>query len=355
MRIQEDTGLKTREYGADLLRIYLMFLIVLHHCIAHGFGMAQLSRNLPMSYAENHFPMFILNSLAVIAVNGFFWISGYFSIKRKWKKMLRLALKCILYAAAIHAVLYLAKGDFNFSLKTFASTAVRILTSYWFIEAYLCLCFLAPYLNQVLKSITHKEGLLLLSGLVFIDVYWGFLRNVLGIGRGYTLFQAVCMYIIGYYCRQYMASEHIHKCRKGFLVCGYLILSVITGMMAYFLYTKKQYSLSWLMYSYNNSLVMISAAALCLAFASIRNSTLLCRKLSHFSAYMFGVYLLTDCPVMREYLYIPLQRWLDGGTALFYPLKIIAFAVLVFITAAVSEALLSNLTHLLNRRKEIVS
>ena len=66
-----------RNYSTDLLRCILMIMITAHHIIVHTLDLKVLGSG---SVATDRFPfsLFLLNSFCIIAVNAFFFISGYF-------------------------------------------------------------------------------------------------------------------------------------------------------------------------------------------------------------------------------------------------------------------------------------
>ena len=69
-----------RSSNIELMRIFLMFMIIFHHLIVHSLGLKELKS----AAYENEFPAtqaILLNSFIVIAVNAFIFISGYFGIK----------------------------------------------------------------------------------------------------------------------------------------------------------------------------------------------------------------------------------------------------------------------------------
>ena len=64
--------------------MFLMVMIVSHHVIVHGLGL----KNIVDVTTSGRFEWiyFVANAFLIIAVNCFFWISGYYKIKRRLLK-----------------------------------------------------------------------------------------------------------------------------------------------------------------------------------------------------------------------------------------------------------------------------
>lgn len=78
-----------RDSSIELLRLFLMLMIIIHHSIVHGMGLRGLvlENALPMHFTASEKPVAtIINCFCICAVNCFVLISGYFSIKTTIKK-----------------------------------------------------------------------------------------------------------------------------------------------------------------------------------------------------------------------------------------------------------------------------
>lgn len=106
-----------RNSSIELLRLLLMFLIVLGHCIIHGLGLYGIS---PYSHGTiNHIPdsqilfAMIIYCFCTYAVNCFILISGYFGINLSKKKFLSLLFALIFYSIFLMFCLKLLRVIFR--------------------------------------------------------------------------------------------------------------------------------------------------------------------------------------------------------------------------------------------------
>ncbi len=345
---------KNRDSGADLLRVFLMLTIVTHHCIVHGLGLVCLGSNAAPA-AENHqVVLYVLNALCVCAVNGFFWLSGYFGIRRNWSKMAAMLLKCMVYAFLVGAFWQIYTQEFHGeSLVSLLVQSVRnAAIEYWFMTAYFCLCFLAPYLNQVLHEIPVREKWIFMWGMILIDVYLGFRYNAIGIGTGYTLYHALTMYVIGYCCKEAENSDFRRWGKRSLLLTGYLLIGLLLGMRVYSLIDQGQYLKAWHQFSYNSPVILAASVALCLAFVNLRGENRLVSLLAKLGPYTLGVYLLSDSSIARGFLYVPMRRWVIAGGERAYAPKILIYALIIFTICITIEMIIQTSIQWMKKRKK---
>lgn len=103
----------SRDSNLELLRIVCMYMIILHHLIAHGVRCVGYSAYPMESFDfQRQFPFVILNAFCVVAVNCYVLISGYFGIKPTFKKLLRLFFICAFYSIIHYLIIYIYKRCF---------------------------------------------------------------------------------------------------------------------------------------------------------------------------------------------------------------------------------------------------
>lgn len=84
--------------NVECLRVLIMFMIVIHHCVVSGLHLnSNLNSGIDCNNMMNYLLVFI-NSIVVVAVNVFFLISGYFTINFKLNKFLMLLGEVIFYS-----------------------------------------------------------------------------------------------------------------------------------------------------------------------------------------------------------------------------------------------------------------
>ncbi len=129
-----------RQINLEILRILCMLFIVTGHIGGRG---------------DIHQAVI----LAPHAVNCFVLISGYFLITSKFKieRALRVILETIFYTFTITIILYLLGKanlyDIAKSIMPFAPTKF----SYWFVNKYLAVILLSPFICKVCATISKKQ------------------------------------------------------------------------------------------------------------------------------------------------------------------------------------------------------
>ena len=293
-----------RDIGADLLRVILIVMIVVHHCIVHGLGLVQLRDGMIDPVYFNNYQL-LLNAVCIIGVNGFFWLSGYFGINRNGRKLLCIFFVCVFYAF-VWSVIDFVTGNRTVSLSTVVNLLFPI-KNYWFVAVYLFLALVAPYINTTFSHASEREQLVF-AGILFItSVLYGFVFNMAGIGNGYTVFQGITMYAIGSLCKckREILLKHRLACLLIFTAC---VMSLFA--LALILVKRGDTMIVWRLFAYNNPIVMLSAVCFCLLFVSSAHKLpgAVSNCIVRVSRVSLAVYLITDHVVARKIIYIPLQK-----------------------------------------------
>ena len=132
-----------RSSNFEALRIVCMLFIIAGHLIMwHDFDNVAIDRAVNCGIR----PFFM------VAVDCFVLISGWFGINFKWGKILSLnnTLTFWTFVVCAFALLY---GLHVISPIKDVTMLVPLLTRrYWFITVYVALCFLAPFLNNLVQN-----------------------------------------------------------------------------------------------------------------------------------------------------------------------------------------------------------
>lgn len=129
-----------RSSNIELLRILAMLMVVNLHT---SFMPEELSLDTltPVIGLD-----FFRESTSISSVNLFVLISGYFSIKWKYKSFASLIFQVFFWVFLIYGLL-LVVGIIDFNLKDFIFRINCLATAYWFVTAYIGLYLLAPIFN----------------------------------------------------------------------------------------------------------------------------------------------------------------------------------------------------------------
>lgn len=146
-----------------------------------------------------------LQSLAVPLVNCFVLITGYFMIERRelsFRKPVDLFLITAWYGLISYGISLLC-GIHSFSLSGIVYAIIPFFAGKrWFVETYIILILVAPYINRVLISISRKafESLLAIQILLF-SVWYSVGLSAPLLDDGYGIINFITLYMIGSYLR----------------------------------------------------------------------------------------------------------------------------------------------------------
>ena len=200
---------KVRKSNFELMRIISMVMIIYYHIILHG-NILLNSKNIYFTFTNE-----IIEFLIIVHVNLFMLLTGYFQVDSKFKlsKVFSLLAQTIFYAIIIMIILScLGLVSLN---KVGIIREVFLLENtgqYWFIKVYLLLYCLSPFINILINSLEQGRyksliftSVLLICVLPYITGNKGFFIN-----DGFTLYNAIVMYLIGAYLKKYKIQDSYH-------------------------------------------------------------------------------------------------------------------------------------------------
>lgn len=177
-----------RQINLEILRILCMLFIIVGH-IGGRSGIESFSP-------------FI--TIAPHAVNCFVMISGYFLITSTFKaeRVLRTFIETIFYSFTITLILYLCNKansyDIIKSIMPFAPTKF----SYWFVNKYLAVIILSPFICKLCTTISKREYQILLVSMLLINSTF-FIVFPFGelFGNGFSLLWMITVFLTGGYVK----------------------------------------------------------------------------------------------------------------------------------------------------------
>lgn len=295
---------KERLSNIELLRIVSMLMVVCVHLDGASLGLPELhGRWAGMSGYD--FWRLAVESLAIVGVNCFTMISGYFGVKLRWRGVGVYLFECVFYAVGIYTVVALVSLGF-FTWRGWAeSWLVLTHTDLWYVPAYFGLMLLSPILNAGLGAFTRRQFAVLLAAFggwtVWGGWWWGGSFNP----TGYTLLQLVLMYMAGRFVGLHVSPDALRLLRP-WSAAAYLASAAGVVVMAVYLPSGQAFA-------YNSPMVMAETVALFMLFAGMR---LRSRTVNYIARSAFAVYLIHKAPlvwgnVMRPGV-IYLERTLPG-------------------------------------------
>lgn len=161
-------------------------------------------------------------------VNCFILLSGFFSVKLKWRSILNIYVTLI--SIFIPFYLFECIRLHTFSFATLLSWIECFSKSGYFIQNYVLLMFFSPLLN----AFVEKEGkriLLWTLSFVAIEFYTECIQHIdtIGFGRGYSFLHFILMYMIGRCINMHISS--LQKIKSFFWFIGYILCALFASIL----------------------------------------------------------------------------------------------------------------------------
>lgn len=330
-----------RLYGLDFLKIIAMIFIVGLHFNYRTDALTSFA------FTDGRFyPTSISEAIFYVSVDCFVMVTGYFDILKKKINVKRLV--HLLFAVWFYSWAGLLVGlmaGVRPSLNQLLMCALPFTTEhYWFIDVYLILSLLTPFINKVIADVDQKgfKNILLVSLIVFsiLPSFMPFASEIFSLNGGANIVWFVILYLIGGYLRLYNPFERVSSKK---LILGFTGLSFITftvklaaQMMAAFLFAGKHIG-GGLLYHHNSITIIAAAVLLFVVMQRLNMGDITGRKISAVAACTFGVYLGHDHELFRMNFWQSLVPHLPSSP-LFWTLAMIGVILCVFCLFLAIEA-----------------
>ena len=208
----------------------------------------------------------ISESLSICAVNTFVLISGYYSIKWKWKGFFSLVYQVYFFVFLIYIFL-LAIGFIQFSWTDLFFRSTCLTHAYWFITSYIVLYVLAPILNVFINNVTKKQLTVFLIAFFSLEFYFSTLGVIFD--SGYSPLHFIGLYLIGQYLRKY-PPEFSHSKTSSLLLYFIMTLCIAILFTANKILSGNTKTYFYLIGGcYSNPFVILQSVALFFIFKNI--------------------------------------------------------------------------------------
>ncbi len=282
-----------RQSNIELLRIILIMFILALHYLNGTYGGALNIKNI--SNAENNYYIVrILESLFIVAVNCFILITGYFSYKQtkiKVKKVIDLLIIVCFYNVLIYIISIITKiTAFNKeTFQTFLATFYK--GGMWFIDIYIILYLLIPFINIVINKLSKKNmKILILILFIAFSLYPTFLANTTINDAGYGIVSFIMLYLIGAYINKYNANN------KNIFI--YLLIYIIMAGCTY--YESINDILVSGPFDYNSIFNIIGSVSLFLVFTKFNFKS---KLINSISKHTLSIYIIHANDFIIKYVY----------------------------------------------------
>ena len=290
-----------RNYGIDLLRMVLMFMVVILHILGHG-GVLGATSQLTVKYGA----AWLLETFAYCAVNCYALISGYvnYSSRYKFSSLLQIWLQALVYSVGIAACMWIWKPE-DFSVGGLVSVCLPVLKGgYWYLTAYVGLFVLIPFLNAGINALSEEKAkaYLWLLFCAFSVLPTLARKDVFLTNSGYSAFWLAYLYLIGGCLKKFQWGESLRIWQAALVYIGCVLLSWgikmgTEGITACLSDGPKSY-VNFI--SYISPTMVMATVSLFFTFQKCRVPQKLIRLISEFSPAAFGVYLIHEHKMIRS-------------------------------------------------------
>lgn len=191
---QKITGLG-RNYGIDLLRLVLMFMVCMLHSLGQG-GVIDASVKGTIEYDAYWF----LEILSFCAVDGFAIISGYTANNRpqKYEKLVNMWFQAFFYSFIVTAILTVIGINKAWATEEIIKCAFPVtFVRFWYFTAFFALFFAMPIFNKIFFSISENLAKKSLIIIVVLFSILGTLYDPFGSSAGYSAIWLMVLYCVG--------------------------------------------------------------------------------------------------------------------------------------------------------------
>lgn len=268
-----------------------MVMIVTIHAYGHGSGLNydylySLGADCSTAY---HLGLF---SLGKCGVTGFMFISGYYGISLKWKKLVNMIVMLGFYLM----LLAIIGGD---SIIATIKVLLHPWDEWWFVSSYIVICLLSPFINNSIAQMTERQLCYILLGLLFYE----YVGQFVAMGNSHDTIFLLTVFLCARYTRLYITPPILRK-KKLCIMTFVTILSGAILCLSPIAFSMMGISkLNQYFISNNNIVLLIFTASIVIVLDSKRTTN---KYINYLATSTLAIYLLTDNFVVRK----PLDTWL---------------------------------------------
>ena len=311
-----------RESSFEMMRTVAMFFIVVYHCLTHGvggqyaFSLSEPVSQLNLIWAD------LLLVFGSISVNLYVMVSGYFlaDLEFKLSRIVRTWLNAMFYSVII-TIVFMSLSMVPFNMIQLGKSFFPISTdAYWFVTQYIGLLILSPFLGRLVRQLTYRQyvGLLIGGAFLCLALIPDFpLGKRYHVAHGNSLWSFAYLFMVAGFIRHHLQSVSMRK-----LITAIVFVEMFIGRQ------DDGIHLYWFNY---NALPFILSV---LVFVFFRHMRIPEKGIRHVmvkvAPYTFGVYLVHDHLMMREWLWkaLALPTWCDEWL---FPLVVAGLCLVIFV------------------------
>lgn len=283
MHLPEMTA-KFRLSNIELLRIFSMLGVLIVHA---DFGvLGEPTRMELLSTPVYTVLRTFIEAFAIVAVNVFVLISGWFGINFSWNGLGKLLFQCAFFFFGIYGACIVCGMDIGGGKGLYM--CMMLSGNAWFVKSYIGMFIFAPIMNSFIENSTRKQiKVFLFCFFVFQSLYGWISDGASFIAKGYSAFSFMGLYLLARYVRIYNPCWSQWSMRKDFV--AYALFSTMTALGWLLFIFLDKYPFFAMFTKYSSMLMIAASIFLLLAFSKFSFSN---KVINWIAASCFAVYLL---------------------------------------------------------------
>ena len=294
-----------RNSSFEMLRIFSMFAIVLHHYAYHGTFKWQ-------QYSATHLPTLrtsmVILLLGKLGVDLFVLLGAYFLSQKKFsaRRPIKLLIVTIFYSFFIFAFLKIFFPQFVRESLGQLLLPLPFPSGYWFVGAYIFMLLCMPLMNLMLRVFNKKQMVLSIALLVML---WSILPTLGYLFPGkpdfsYDVFgsSAGTYFLLLYLISGYMRKYGLRFLNTNIKLYGTLIFTLTVIALWTYMCTLNGH-----LYEHGNIFILlynpIDLLLAVIIFTFFTRFTFYSKVVNEISLSMFGVYLISENSFVRPILW----------------------------------------------------
>lgn len=312
-----------RNYGIDLYRIVLTFMI----CVLHTLGQGGL-----LSSCEKGtflFSLFwLLETASYCAVDGYALISGYNAREKEanFTKTIAMWFQVFFYSFILSFIVSLCGLNGDMSVKAIIKSAFpATFGAYWYFSAYLPLVLLEPFIIKGLKNLDDKSLKTLFILIIGLFCFSGLVSDAYKTMSGYSFVWLLLLFILGYAIKRLNMFDSWKNTKL--FIASILMVLISWGLIATTGHGR--------LVNYTSPTILFEAIFLLVLFARFKPNTKIVKAIAPLT---FGVYLFQNNRIIWENLKDLFLFVKDLNVFAIVP-AVLALAMGIFVSGAVVDYL----------------
>lgn len=323
---------KERNYGIDLLRLVLMYMVCMLHTLGKG-GILDAS----VAGTGGYKVFWFLEILSYCAVDGFAIISGYMANDkpRKYEKLVDMWFQAFFYSFIVTMIFTVIGVNDTWSNLDIIKSALPVTSGYfWYFTAFFALFFSIPVLNSFLFTVETNMAKKAFIIIVILFSVLGVLGDPFKSSNGYSAIWLMVLYFIGVLAKKIKLFE---TKRSITLIILWALCIVLTWGVHVFIGTDR-------LTDYVSPTVLLSAILMVVLFSRIRIRGSIIKKISPlvFGIYLFQLNKVIWNNILDNAFVTVVEQPLYVGVLLVF-----VFAFVIFFSGLVVEYIRSRIAKLL--------